>query len=143
MFGISRLVHLVLRRRHGTVPGENECVSVHEPWTPEWVDETYANAMAKLRRLIDERRASVRPDSPHARFLAHLSTLSDDELALEIDAHTHPNPRRIGCPPREVLVELGRRTRPPGDRAWKHVSRCHPCTLEVRTITDILRPGLK
>lgn len=99
--------------------------------------------MGKLRRLIDERRASIPPDSPQALFLAHLSTLSDDDLALEIDARTHPNPRRIGCPPREVLVALGTRKRSPDDLAWRHVSRCHPCKRDVRTITDILRPDLK
>lgn len=142
MAGLTRLVRSVLRRPERAAPDPSGPVSVHEPWTPEWVDETYARAVRKLRRLIDERRASMPPDSPQALFLAHLLTLSDDDLALEIDAHTHPNPGRIGCPPREVLVELGTRKRSADDRAWKHVSGCHPCTREVRTITLVLRPDL-
>ena len=48
----------------------------------------------------------------------------------------NPNPDRIGCPPRDVLVALARRERPIGDRAYDHLSQCSPCYLEVRALKE-------
>jgi hypothetical protein len=48
----------------------------------------------------------------------------------------YPNPDRVGCPPREVLVSLARRERPIDDPAYDHIKECSPCYLEGRTIQE-------
>jgi hypothetical protein len=48
----------------------------------------------------------------------------------------YPNPDRVGCPPREVLVSLARRERPIGDPAYDHIKECSPCYLEGRAIQE-------
>jgi hypothetical protein len=61
----------------------------------------------------------------------------DDVVGDEIDevlGRANPNPERIGCPPRETLVELAQRARPIGDPAYKHLLKCSPCYVEVRTL---------
>jgi hypothetical protein len=50
----------------------------------------------------------------------------------ELFGRTNPNPDRIGCPPREVLIALALRGRPIGDPAYEHLIKCSPCYLEVR-----------
>jgi hypothetical protein len=50
----------------------------------------------------------------------------------ELFGRANPNPDRIGCPPREVLIALARRERPIGDPAYEHLIKCSPCYLEVR-----------
>ena len=56
---------------------------------------------------------------------------SHDEVD-ELFGRANPNPDRIGCPPREVLIAVARRERPIGDRAYEHLIKCSPCYLEVR-----------
>lgn len=61
----------------------------------------------------------------------------DDVVGDELDevlGRANPNPERIGCPPRETLVELAQRARPVGDPAYKHLLNCSPCYVEVRTL---------
>ena len=48
----------------------------------------------------------------------------------------NPNPDRIGCPSREMLIALSRRERPIGDPAHEHVAHCSECFLELRLIQD-------
>ena len=50
----------------------------------------------------------------------------------ELFGRANPNPDRIGCLPREVLIALARRERPIGDPAYQHLIKCSPCYLEVR-----------
>jgi hypothetical protein len=71
------------------------------------------------------------------------SPRSDDAARLkprdEIDelfGRANPNPTRVGCPPREVLVALARRKRLIGDPAYEHLTKCSPCYLDVRTIQE-------
>jgi hypothetical protein len=73
------------------------------------------------------------PDEPTPR-LRH-----PDEID-EIFGRANPNPTREGCPPRDVLVALGRKQRPLSDPAYVHLTRCSPCYLEVRAIQeDVVR----
>lgn len=61
----------------------------------------------------------------------------DDVIGDEFDevlGRANPNPERIGCPPRETLVELARRVRPIGDPAYQHLLKCSPCYVEVRSL---------
>ena len=54
----------------------------------------------------------------------------------EVFGRGYPNPNRVGCPPREVLVSLARRERPIGDPAYNHIKECSPCYLEGRAIQE-------
>jgi hypothetical protein len=54
----------------------------------------------------------------------------------DVFGRANPNPDRIGCPPRDVLVALARRERPIGDPAYDHLSECSPCYLEVRGLKE-------
>ena len=54
----------------------------------------------------------------------------------ELFGRGYPNPDRVGCPPRDVLVSLARRERPIGDPAYDHVKECSPCYLEGRAIQE-------
>ena len=54
----------------------------------------------------------------------------------EVFGRGYPNPNRVGCPPREVLVSLARRERPIGDPAYDHIKECSPCYLEGRAIQE-------
>jgi hypothetical protein len=61
----------------------------------------------------------------------------DDVIGDEFDevlGRANPNPERIGCPPRETLVELARRVRPIGDPGYQHLLKCSPCYVEVRSL---------
>lgn len=63
----------------------------------------------------------------------------DDELRHvdEIDellGGANPNPDRVGCPPRETLIELARRARPISDPWYEHLVKCSPCYREVRAL---------
>jgi hypothetical protein len=46
----------------------------------------------------------------------------------------NPNPRRVGCPPRRLLIELARRDRSISDPWYDHLSECSPCYREVRAL---------
>jgi hypothetical protein len=54
----------------------------------------------------------------------------------EVFGRGYPNPDRVGCPPREVLVSLARRERPIDDPAYDHIKECSPCYLEGRAIQE-------
>jgi hypothetical protein len=57
-------------------------------------------------------------------------TVEDD--IDEVLGRGNPNPARVGCPPRAVLMELARRKRPIGDPAYEHLTTCSPCYREFR-----------
>src|SRR5262245_44487758 len=54
----------------------------------------------------------------------------------ELFGRGYPNPDRVGCPPREVLIALARRERPTGDPAYDHIQEGSPCYLEGRAIQE-------
>jgi hypothetical protein len=54
----------------------------------------------------------------------------------ELFGRGYPNPDRVGCPPRDVLVSLARRERPIDDPAYNHIKECSPCYLEGRAIQE-------
>ena len=54
----------------------------------------------------------------------------------EVLSRANPNPDRIGCPPRQTLVELAARARAVGDPAYSHLSKCSPCYNEFRALQD-------
>ena len=57
----------------------------------------------------------------------------EDEID-ELLGRANPNPSRVGCPGRDVLISLARRDRPIGDPAYEHLSRCSACYREVRAL---------
>ena len=52
----------------------------------------------------------------------------------EVLSRANPNPERSGCPPRDTLMGLGRRTQQLGDPAYEHLVRCSPCYREFRAL---------
>jgi hypothetical protein len=66
--------------------------------------------------------------------LQQLRALSDDELIDEMFSRSNPNPGRVGCPSRDVLVELAGRVRPIGDVWYDHLGCCSPCWVDLRAI---------
>ena len=54
----------------------------------------------------------------------------------ELFGRANPNPDRIGCPGRDVLIALARKQRPIGDPAYEHLAKCSPCYHEVRSIQE-------
>ena len=63
------------------------------------------------------------------------SDLTDGaELLDEALARANPNPGRVGCPRRDVLIALARRERTIGDPAYEHLLKCSPCYQEFRAL---------
>jgi hypothetical protein len=69
---------------------------------------------------------------PNKRRKRDTSGFTAENEIDEVFAGANPNPERIGCPSREVLVALARRERPIDDPAYDHLSECSPCYREVR-----------
>ena len=66
-----------------------------------------------------------------------LHSTDDDVFGDDLDdvlGRANPNPDRIGCPPRETLIELARRARPMDDPAYQHLLKCSPCYCDVRAM---------
>jgi hypothetical protein len=68
-----------------------------------------------------------------------LPRLKQPDEIDDVFGRANPNPDRIGCPPRDVLVALARRERLIGDPAYDHLSECSPCYLEVRALNEAAR----
>lgn len=57
--------------------------------------------------------------------------------ADEIDrllAHANPNPRRVGCLSRDVLVSLAARQQPLNAPGYEHLLECSECYREFRVL---------
>lgn len=67
------------------------------------------------------------PDNDDAQFRDDID---------EILGHANPNPDRIGCPPRDVLIGLARRQRSLGDPGYEHLLKCSPCYREFRAMQE-------
>ena len=98
-------------------------------------------AIQKLRQLIAEKVRKARPGSPEEYRLRETLELSDDALIDQLYAHVQPNPDRVGCPPRAILIELAQRTRPLTDPWWDHILTCSPCRVDVRELRRRLPPA--
>jgi hypothetical protein len=91
-------------------------------------------AVQRLRTLIAQKAQSVPPGSSKQRWLLDKLALSDEGLLDAFFAELQPNPDRVGCPPRPVLIELAQRTRPLTDPWWDHLMECSPCRIDVREL---------
>lgn len=54
--------------------------------------------------------------------------------ADELFRNANPNPKRVGCPPREVLEELARHDRAIDDPWFDHLAQCSPCYEEFQAL---------
>jgi hypothetical protein len=70
--------------------------------------------------MADERQAGKSP-----------AFTPEDEID-ELFARANANPRRVGCPPRDVLIGLAHKTRPISDPAYEHLAKCSECYREFR-----------
>lgn len=53
-------------------------------------------------------------------------------------ARANPNSERAGCPDKGVLRDLAARMLPMDDPAYKHLTKCSPCYVEVRKMQNEL-----
>jgi hypothetical protein len=121
-------------------------ISEQETWPPrrqrtaEEVDEIYASAIDKIRCWIREKRATLPPGSANRALLEELRDLPPEKVFDELLSRSYPNPERVGCPPYQVLMELGTRTRSLDDHWLEHIWHCHPCSTELRTLVRSYAP---
>jgi hypothetical protein len=54
----------------------------------------------------------------------------------EVLSRANPNPERIGCPPRDMLIGLARRAPPLGDPACEHLVKCSPGYREFTALQE-------
>ena len=66
------------------------------------------------------------------RFIAR------DEID-ELFAGASPNPGRVGCPPRDVLVQITIRRGQIDEPVYQHLQECSPCYREFRAYQDSAR----
>ena len=57
-------------------------------WTEEWVDQTYARAIQKIRNLIGQRLESSPPNSNTRAYLQRLQNLPAEKLVEELWSRT-------------------------------------------------------
>jgi hypothetical protein len=67
------------------------------------------------------------------RSVDGLPFVEENEMDIVLGG-AHPNPRRVGCPPQRLLIELARRERSISDPWYDHLSECSPCYREVRAL---------
>jgi hypothetical protein len=111
-----------------------------EKWTEEWVDQTYANAIEKIRRFIAEKIETLPPDSKIREDLERLHDLPPETLLNEISSRAYRNPERVGCPPYRVLMGLATRRRGLDDPVFEHIHHCHPCGAELGRMVRAFKP---
>lgn len=86
--------------------------------------------MSNLRRFAtDARKKSIDP----CRRVSGLTFVPENEFDIVLGG-AHPNPRKVGCPPQRLLIELARRDRSISDPWYHHLSECSPCYREVRAL---------
>lgn len=57
----------------------------------------------------------------------------DDEIDQAFSS-ANPNPDRVGCPSRDVLLALAERRLDIDDPAYDHLGACSPCYREFRAL---------
>ncbi|MGH9159776.1 MAG: hypothetical protein ACRD2X_07280 [Vicinamibacteraceae bacterium] len=60
---------------------------------------------------------------------------AEDEID-QVLGKANPNPDRVGCPPRGVLIAFAQRERRVGDPMYDHLIQCSPCYREFRAIQE-------
>jgi hypothetical protein len=87
--------------------------------------------LSNLRRFAVNlaRKTSVR----RRRCIDGLTFVPENEMDVLLGG-ANPNPRRVGCPPQRLLIELARRERSISDPWYDHLSECSPCYREVREL---------
>lgn len=109
--------------------------------TPEeWVDRTYERGIQKIRRGLANKLTTAPAGSSMRAYVEKLQSLPDETLLDEIYSQAHANPERAECPPYRTLLELVTRAPSMDDPAWSHIARCHPCSMELRTIKRAHQP---
>ena len=73
--------------------------------------------------MADERQAGKSPEFT-----------PEDEID-ELFARANANPTRVGCPTRDVLIELAHKRRPISDPAYEHLAKCSACYREFRGLS--------
>jgi hypothetical protein len=63
-----------------------------EKWTEEWVDQTYARAIEKIRRFIGEKLDTLPSGSKTRAHLERLQGLPADKLLEEMWSRVPPEP---------------------------------------------------
>lgn len=58
----------------------------------------------------------------------------DDDEIDRVLAHANPNPQRVGCLAREVLVSLAARRQPLNAPGYEHLLECSECYREFRSL---------
>jgi hypothetical protein len=97
-------------------------------------------AVQHVRQILMEKASRAAPGSEEQQRLHAKLALSDDALLDDLYSHIHPNPDRVGCPPRSVLIALAQRTRPLTDPWWEHLLECAPCRIDVRALSPPRAP---
>ena len=108
--------------------------------TAKQVDEIYASAIDKVRCWIQEKLSTLPPGSANRALLEKLQDLPTEKVFDELLSRSYPNPERVGCPPYRILMELGTRTRSLDDSWYEHITHCHPCSIELRTLVRSYMP---
>ena len=62
-----------------------------------------------------------------------LKFIPENEIDVVLGG-ANPNPRRVSCPPRYLLLELARRERSVSDHWYDHLSECASCYREARAL---------
>lgn len=60
----------------------------------------------------------------------------DDEIDRVL-SHANPNPQRVGCLSREVLVSLAARHQPLNAPGYEHLLECSECYREFRALQGV------
>jgi len=57
-----------------------------------------------------------------------------EDVVDQLFGRGNPNPRRVGCLPRDTLIALARKERDIGDPGYEHLAACSPCYRAFRAI---------
>jgi len=88
------------------------------------------NSRGNLRRFaIDAPKKSIHP----CRRVCRLTFVPENEVDVVLGG-ANPNPRKVGCPPQRLLLELARRERSISDPWYDHLCECSPCYREARAL---------
>jgi hypothetical protein len=104
-----------------------DILAVEAAVTTRWSTGPVEGQVNRLKMLKRQMYGRARVE----RLRARLMPLPGDD---ELFSQGNPNHARVGCPSREVLIELAYRMRPIDDPGYDHCSQCSPCWVELRAI---------
>lgn len=64
----------------------------------------------------------------------HRDGSGDDDEIDRVLSNANPNPKRVGCLPRDVLVSLAARRQPLNAPGYEHLLECSECYCEFRAL---------